>query len=267
MHFNSAELPAFSVLHAKPGWRRIDFISDLHLSSATPKTFDAFGSYLTATPADAVMILGDLFDVWIGDDARHDDFERQCADLLAEAASRRRLYFMAGNRDFLLGAEMLDRCGVQALADPTLLAAFGRRALLTHGDRLCLDDDGYQRFRAVVRQSDWQRRFLQRPLADRREEARRLRGESREAQSRTDAAASSVDLDRQATLGWMQESGADLLIHGHTHRPQSERLLGDRWRHVLSDWDLDRPPPRAEVLCWEASGLRRLQPQAACAGD
>lgn len=262
-----SQAPEFALLHAPSNWRRIDFVSDMHLAPASPKTFDAFARYLRSTPADAVMILGDLFDVWVGDDARHDEFERHCVDLLGDTARRRRLYFMAGNRDFLLGAEMLDSCGVEAIPDPTLLVAFGRRALLTHGDQLCLDDEGYQRFRAVVRQSDWQRQFLLRPLSDRRAEARRLRVESREAQRESDAAAPMVDLDRKAMLAWMRASSADLLIHGHTHRPQSEILEGDRCRHVLSDWDLERPPVRGEILCWDAAGVSRRQAQAADAPD
>lgn len=259
------QTPGFTELQAPRSWRRIDFVSDLHLAPGSPATLHTFDAYLKSTPADAVVILGDLFDVWVGDDARHDGFERRCAEVLAEASGRRQLFFMAGNRDFLLGADMLGRCRIDPLDDPTLLLAFGRRALLTHGDQLCLDDHGYQRFRSMVRQSEWQREFLQRPLADRREQGRRLRGESREAQAEDLHATASIDLDQQAMLGWMRASGADLLIHGHTHRPGSEVLEGMLERHVLSDWDLDRPPLRAEVLSWEVGGLRRETPMGASA--
>ena len=127
-------LPTFWELSAPREWQRIDFISDLHLTADMPQTFEAWAAYLLATPADAVFILGDLFEVWVGDDARHAGFEARCAAVLAEAAARRTLAFMRGNRDFLVGAELLRDCGVHELEDPTVLLAFGQRLLLSHGD-------------------------------------------------------------------------------------------------------------------------------------
>ncbi len=259
---NCAELQAAS------DWKRIDFVSDLHLSSTTPRTLDAFASYLSAVPADAVMILGDLFDAWVGDDARYDGVERQVAEILTQASRRLGIYFLVGNRDFLLGSDMLGECGVEPLDDPTVLVAFGRRALLTHGDSLCLADHGYQKFRALVRQPGWQREFLRRPLSVRREEARRLRGESRVAQNQSRSADSlTTDLDAPAMADWLRASNTELLIHGHTHRPRSEPLGGSHWRHVLSDWDFDSPdqPVRGEVLSWEPAGLLRRRLESALA--
>ncbi|MEO7337174.1 MAG: metallophosphoesterase, partial [Caldimonas sp.] len=103
---------------APPAWRAIDFISDLHLAHDTPRTFEAWRDYLLRKTADAVIILGDLFEAWVGDDARHDGFEARAAAVLSEASARRPMFFMVGNRDFLVGDEMLGACGVRALADP-----------------------------------------------------------------------------------------------------------------------------------------------------
>ena len=152
-------LPAFFEFAAPRDWKAIDFISDLHLCEALPRTFDAWAAHLRHTPADAVFILGDLFEVWVGDDARTLPFERRCVDVLAEAASHRSLAFMAGNRDFLLGAAMLRATGMMGLPDPTVLDAWGQRVLLSHGDALCLDDRPYQAFRAEVRSPAWQQQL------------------------------------------------------------------------------------------------------------
>ncbi|MDE1950655.1 MAG: metallophosphoesterase, partial [Burkholderiales bacterium] len=133
----SAALPAFFEFAAPTEWRAIDFISDLHLSAALPRTFAAWAAHLRSTPADAVFILGDLFEVWIGDDSSGQAFEHSCVEALVDAASRRQLAFMAGNRDFLVGSEMLRESGMMGLPDPTLLDAWGHRVLLSHGDALC----------------------------------------------------------------------------------------------------------------------------------
>ena len=135
-----AALPAFYEFPAPKTWRAIDFISDLHLSPALPNTVEAWARHLRETTADAVFSLGDLFEVWVGDDAGALPFERHCIDVIAEAASRRSIAFMVGNRDFLLGAKTLRDSGMMGLPDPTVLIAWGQRVLLTHGDALCLDD-------------------------------------------------------------------------------------------------------------------------------
>jgi UDP-2,3-diacylglucosamine hydrolase len=171
-------LPAFTAFTAPAAWRAIDFLSDLHLSESTPRTFDALATHLRCTEADAVFILGDLFEVWIGDDARHGGFEARCAAMLSEASSHRFIGFMAGNRDFLVGADMLSHCGVMHLADPTVLCAFDKRVLLSHGDALCLSDIAYQHFRAEVRTDAWQQRFLSQPIETRRRLAAEMRSES-----------------------------------------------------------------------------------------
>jgi UDP-2,3-diacylglucosamine hydrolase len=248
---------------APASWQRIDFISDLHLAAELPRTFDAWQAYLLNTAADAVFILGDLFEAWIGDDSRHDGFEARGAAVLTAAAARRRLHFMVGNRDFLLGGEMLAACGVRALDDPTLLSAFGQRTLLTHGDAWCIGDRDYQQFRRQVRNPAWQAQVLTRPLAERRLMARGLRSESeRQAMQH---GGEWFDVDPPTALRALADNRAITLVHGHTHRPGTEALAPGIVRHVLSDWDLDHGgTDRAEVLRWEAGNRwTRLAPHAA----
>jgi UDP-2,3-diacylglucosamine hydrolase len=256
----SRGLPAFFELAAPAHWRTLDFVSDLHLSEATPRTFEAFAAYLAGTQADAVFILGDLFELWVGDDMRSRPFEQACVDLLAQAASHRQLGFIAGNRDFLLGAEMLRDCGLMGLPDPTVLCAWGQRVLLSHGDALCLDDQPYQAFRAQVRSPAWQQPFLAQPLAQRLKTAAEIRKASRTRRAFDGSPA--ADLDEAETVRWMHSMGTAEMIHGHTHRPGSNSLAPGFKRHVLSDWDMDHAH-RAEVLRLTRHGLQRLPPQQA----
>ena len=253
------QLPAFFEFTAPPAWRAIDFISDLHLCEAMPRTFDAWHQHLLHTTADAVFILGDLFEVWVGDDVRTRPFERRCVDVLAEAASHRPLAFMAGNRDFLVGAATLRDAGLMALPDPTLLGAWGQAVLLTHGDALCLDDVPYQIFRTEVRSAAWQTRFLARSLTERLQIAAELRGAS-DTRRRFDGN-SMADVDAGEAVLWMHAMGASEMVHGHTHRPGSAALAPGFKRHVLSDWDLDTQQ-RAEVLRLSRSGFERLPPSS-----
>jgi UDP-2,3-diacylglucosamine hydrolase len=259
--FARAALPAISEFDAPGTWGAIDFISDLHLCEATPRTFAAWVAYLLQTPADAVFILGDLFELWVGDDMRTRDFESRCVQALAQAAATRQLAFMAGNRDFLLGAEMRRESRLMDLPDPTLLTAWGQRVLLSHGDALCLADAPYQAFRQEVRRPAWQARFLARPLGERLAIAAEVRRAS-DTRRRFDGDAA-TDVDAAEALRWMQAVGASTLVHGHTHRPGSQVLAAGFERHVLSDWDLDTGV-RAEVLRLDAQGFSR-RPLAALA--
>lgn len=253
-----AALPAFFEFQAPAGWRTIDFVSDLHLAPALPRTKEAFARHLRETPADAVFILGDLFEVWIGDDSRALPFERECVELLADAAARRQLAFMAGNRDFLVGNALLRATGMMGLADPCVLTAWGQRVLLSHGDLLCIGDTDYQAFRREVRSEAWQTAFLAKPLAERAQIAADIRRKS-EARRRFDGRAD-VDADTATAVRWLHAIGAAELVHGHTHRPGSNDLAPGYKRHVLSDWDLDDMKyPRAQVLRLTRDGFRRLE--------
>ncbi len=163
----ASALPPASVWSAPASWAAIDFISDLHLGAALPRTFEGWAAHMRGTPADAVLILGDLFEFWPGSDAVQLDFERQCIDVLADSAGRCAVALMVGNRDFLLTSQLLQGIGVQFLNDPTLLRAWQHELLLSHGDALCLADLPYQQFRAWTRNPATQRDFLARPLAER----------------------------------------------------------------------------------------------------
>lgn len=245
---------------APPHWHTIDFLSDLHLSRDTPLTFDRLTRHLAHTPAQAVFILGDLFEAWVGDDARHSGFEAECTRMLRDAASRRHIGFMQGNRDFLVGADLLQSCGLQPLNDPTVMLAFGERLLLSHGDMLCVDDIDYQRFRTQVRSPAWQAQFLAGPLPERRLAAAQMREQSRQHQARQ-APGEAIDVDPATAVDWMRSAATPVLVHGHTHRPGSESVGVGLTRYVLSDWDFDHPAAaRGDVLRWRRDGLTRVAP-------
>ncbi len=248
-------VPPIAQLQAPASWAAVDVLSDLHLHASEPDTFDAWRRYLHASPADAVIILGDLFEVWVGDDAAaQPGFAADCATVIKEAGHRRAIFFMHGNRDFLVGRDFLRSCGGELLSDPTLLVFAGRRWLLTHGDALCLADTEYMRFRAEVRAPEWQQDFLAKPLPQREQIARKLREQS-EARKRSGVAY--PDVDSAAALAWLEAADAQVMIHGHTHRP-ADHALGSRQRIVLSDWDAASTPPRLEVLRLTAGGAQRV---------
>lgn len=234
-------------IDAPSRWGCIDFISDLHLQSRDPLTFHAWKDYLQGTVADAVFILGDLFEVWVGDDmlSLESGFERQCANVLRAATHRVDLFIGRGNRDFLMGPALMAACGSTALADLTILSFAKQRWLLTHGDAWCVDDTAYMQFRSQVRSQTWQQSFLSRPLAERMDSARSMRAQS---EARKQAIANYADVDARTVAIELESAGANHVIHGHTHRPARHALGKDCERLVLSDWDLAATPPRAEVL-------------------
>lgn len=252
-----AGLPAFGSCQAQPAWRSIDLLSDVHLHADMPRTFAAWRRHLLTTPADAVLMLGDLFEVWIGDDAAASGFHADCAAVLREASCHKALAFLPGNRDFLVGDALLAAAGVQRLADPTVLSAFGGRWLLSHGDALCLADTAYLQFRAQVRNPAWQQAFLALPLAERERQAGAMRDASTAHQAELGPERWS-DVDDAAAAQWLAAAGCTALIHGHTHRPASHTLPGGGVRHVLGDWDFDHGAPRARALRLSADGLQVL---------
>lgn len=204
-----------------------------------------------AIQADALFVLGDLFEVWVGDDVlshpNQGQFWQSCAQTLWQCSRRMPVYFMAGNRDFLVGQTLLQNAGMHWLEDPTVLEwSNHHRCLLTHGDWLCTQDTEYQRFRETVRSPAWQRSFLARPLAERLALAQQMRQESQATQAQPGRPWS--DVDHSTVQRWLDDSGAQSIIHGHTHRAAQHPLTGGGQRVVLSDWDACATPARLSWL-------------------
>jgi UDP-2,3-diacylglucosamine hydrolase len=238
-------------LHAPSHWRTLEFHSDVHLFAQEPHTLAAWQAYLAASTADALFILGDLFEVWVGDDAvsSASAFDRQIVASLRASAHQRPTFFIPGNRDFLVGDRFLRQVGLQRLPDPTVLVVQGQRIALSHGDALCTDDAAYQQFRTEVRSTPWQRSFLAQPLAMRQAQARAIRQAS---ESRKQAQMTYVDVNANAVTALMDEVHADVLVHGHTHQPGAHTLAAGQQRLVLSDWCADATPARLEILRLQA---------------
>ena len=216
------------------------FISDLHLEDSQPETTGWLMEFLSgpARSADAVYILGDLFEYWIGDDALSAT-ARQVADATSDlSAAGVPCYFMPGNRDFLLGDAYAAQAGLKLLPDPSLVNLYGTPTLLLHGDALCTDDTEYQLFRQQSRRPEWQARILALSVQERIQ----LAQSAREASSAHTSSVSMdiMDVNETAVLNAFQEYSAPRMIHGHTHRPavHKHRLEdgSEVERFVLSDW-------------------------------
>ncbi len=216
------------------------FISDLHLDLSRPKVIDAFKQFLTeeASSADALYILGDFFEAWIGDDDRSDlntDISNALKQLVDSGTP---VYLMHGNRDFLIGEDFCQQSGCQLITDPVVVNLYGQKTLLMHGDSLCTDDVSYMEFRMQCRSQAWQSAVLAKPLEERRLLAQQLRANSREAMS--NKAEDIMDVNQQAVADILKQYDTDLLIHGHTHRPDIHSLsIEDKTatRIVLGDWE------------------------------
>lgn len=258
-------------LTAPESWVRIDFLSDVHLDESHPATLAAFVQHLQQTTADAVFLLGDIFEVWVGDDAAQEPgFEQEVIHVLRGVAQRKALAFLPGNRDFLFGTGgLLQQLDIAWLDDPCTLHAFGQRWVLSHGDEACVDDEKYQQFRRMVRQPHWQSEFLQQPLAARRVFGRQARQESQAQQQRVADIEHSTstehsphqmlwaDVDHRMAQGYLVNAQSHTLIHGHTHRPAVHDLGQGMMRWVLSDWEQDAATPRGDVLVLTPQGLQR----------
>ena len=215
------------------------FISDLHLDEARPHILDLFEQFLAgeARQADALYILGDLFEAWVGDDDDSALATRIARAIRGLADSGVPVFFIVGNRDFLLGRDYAARCGMRLLEDGTIIDLYGTPTLLMHGDTLCTADLEYQEFRAQVRDEEWQRQFLAQPLDQRRAFAARARDASTAHTGRTDMTI--MDVTPEAVVETMQRAGVRHLIHGHTHRPAVHHFrldTGNAERIVLGDW-------------------------------
>ena len=216
----------------------IHLISDLHLTPDQPALLDHFDQYSTTlTPGDDLYILGDLFEYWLGDDAA-DFLGHAAVERILSSLSRRgvQVYFLSGNRDFLIGKEFADRCGIHIISDEHILELGSKRVLLMHGDSLCTDDIAHQKFRNMVRLASWQDEFLRKSLAERDALAKLARYRSEDG--KTQKAAQIMDVNDEAVEEVMCAHGVRLLIHGHTHRPAVHELnfSGNAYRVVLGDW-------------------------------
>jgi len=228
------------------------FISDLHLDPARPDITSQALAFLEseARGAEALYILGDLFEAWVGDDDPEPEKRRVIAALKRLTDGGLPCYFMHGNRDFLVGAGFAQASGCTLLQDPTIIELHGTRVMLMHGDTLCTDDHEYQAFRKMVRNPDWQRVMLAKPLAERLALARHLRETS--AASMAGKPMEIMDVSQDAVIAAMREHEVYTLLHGHTHRPAIHRFEADGQeavRIVLGDWYT-----QGSALAWDADG-------------
>ena len=246
-----------SIASKGPGSRTL-FISDLHLDESRPGIVDQFEQFLVsvAPGADALYILGDLFEYWVGDDSLAMPFPARVATSLKAAAERVPIRFMHGNRDFVAAAGFSAGTGALLIADPTQIDLYGTPTLLMHGDTLCTDDVAYQEFRKQVRNPAWQAAALARPIGERIAIAQDLRLKSEGAKE--GKAMAIMDVSAAAVERAFAESGCPQMIHGHTHRPARHvHRVGDRdcVRWVLADW-YERP----SYLEASAAGIRSVEP-------
>jgi UDP-2,3-diacylglucosamine hydrolase len=233
------------------------FISDLHLAEERPEINSLFFRFMedTARGAEALYVLGDLFDYWVGDDQLdHDPLARSVTDTirrLSDAGAR--VYFMHGNRDFLISERFAREAGLTILADPTLIELYNQQVLLMHGDTLCTEDVAYQQFRAQTRTAEWKNATLAKPYESRQQLAQSIRAQSDSEKNQKPEEI--MDVTEATVEEVFRQHHYPLMIHGHTHRPATHRLSVDghaceRW--VLADWH-----GRGECLEISKSGLRR----------
>ena len=230
-------------------------ISDLHLSPKYPQSSERFYQFTkhTAPQAEALYILGDLFESWAGDDDLDDPFHRTITNALRKLGDQgMHVYLMHGNRDFLMSEKLARACNATLLSDPTMLDLYGIPTLISHGDALCTGDESYQAFRRQVRSPGWQQQFLSQPLAQRKMQIEQLRLQSEQEKRLKQMSIMDVNTDAVSLL--LRDHGYPRLIHGHTHRPARHlhHLDGyncERW--VLGDWD-----NKANALRCDSSGIR-----------
>lgn len=211
------------------------FISDLHLDSKRPELTGAFLSFLKSNKNqyDALYILGDLFEVWIGDDADIPN-NKAVIDALYGFSKNTPCYFQHGNRDFLIGEAFATATGCTLLPEKIVISPYGEPVLLMHGDTLCTADTDYLAFRKMVRSSQWQTDFLNKPIAERQAIAEALRQQSQNANS--NKAEDIMDVTQSDVIKDMQHFKVNRLIHGHTHRPAVHCIDENKKRIVLGDW-------------------------------
>ena len=212
------------------------FISDLHLDNKREEIKKAFFKFLEseASEFENLYILGDLFEVWIGDDFE-DDFTREVISELKKFSLKdKNIFIMHGNRDFLLGEKFAEKCGAKLISDPLILDKEEKKIMLSHGDIFCTDDVEYQSFKEKVRNEKWQKEFLSKDLKDREEIAKNLRNESAMKNSKKEDYL--MDVNKTEVEKIARENEVEILIHGHVHRPKiHNEVFGQRI--VLGDWN------------------------------
>ena len=229
------------------------FISDLHLEAGRPEIGEQFLDFLDqeAADAEALYILGDFFEYWVGDDDPDEYYASIKHSLRAFTDSGVPVYFMHGNRDFMIGEAFAEQTGVTLLADPHGLELYGKQVLLSHGDALCTDDVEYQQMRAMTRNPEWQATMLAKPLEERLAIARHARAQSEERFKTLSE--SIMDVNQEAVTQTIAEHDVEILLHGHTHRPGIHGVdVDDRFakRVVLGDWY-----EQGSVVRWDEDGL------------
>ena len=229
------------------------FISDLHLCEQQPHITRSFINFCQqqARDARALYILGDLFEYWLGDDALDSTAQTVQKQLKSLSDSGVDIAFMAGNRDFLVGPDYAEQCGMSLLSEPTTIDLYGQTVLLVHGDAQCTDDQAYQAVRKQLRNLQWQQQFLAQSIDERVAFAEQARMKSQEHTSQSDMVI--MDVNEDAIQALFNDHQVDTMIHGHTHRPAEHALSEQRERIVLADWR----PQRCEYLRIEGSGFSR----------
>ncbi len=220
--------------------------SDIHLSDANPALTEAFCAWIERSSQrispESLLVLGDLFDAWVGDDVLV-SHQSECAQTIAnlfelQALKGIRIGLMHGNRDFLIGQQFAKQCNAQLLSDPCVLTvSSGLTVALTHGDQLCTQDSDYQAFRQQVRAARWQDDFLAKPLKQRLEVAHHLRAQSE--LEKTTKSMEIMDITPAEAERLAEQLAADVVLHGHTHRPGLSPMSNGRKRWVLPDWEVN----------------------------
>jgi UDP-2,3-diacylglucosamine hydrolase len=240
------------------------FVSDLHLQESQPRTTRAFFDFLSrhAMHAKQLYLLGDLFEYWAGDDDLANLYIDSVTNAIRRVAeSGVKVFWIAGNRDFLVGKGFAEAAGLTLLPDPFVAVIAGQKITLTHGDAQCTDDVSYMTFRDQVRQPKWQQQFLALPLSRRKEIIDEIRNESRSAQR--DKSMEIMDVNADAIASLFDSTGTSIIIHGHTHRParhayQNKDIV--RTRYVLSDWECDSGTPRGGWIAVGSDGtIKRFE--------
>jgi UDP-2,3-diacylglucosamine hydrolase len=230
------------------------FISDLHLAAGKPEIGTQFLEFLEgeARDADAVYILGDLFESWVGDDDPNPHYATMKSAIRSLVDAGVPVFFMHGNRDFMISTQFAEETGVTILDDPETIELHGDKVMLSHGDALCIDDKHYQQVRLMTRNPEWQAMMRAKPLAERLAFAESARKQS---QAYNDSVGEDImDVNQDAVVGTFRKRDIDILLHGHTHRPAIHEIdLGGRIgrRIVLGDWF-----EQGSVVRWDENGPR-----------